>query len=75
MGRAALVAIYAWWNVLSVAASASGNTGYDDYSIERFGLVVLQLRDTVWGAVVFDSPLMGSRFLEGLEDDEVCATF
>ena len=69
------MALHAWRLFLSLAASASGNTGYVELSVKRVGLVVLPLRHQFWSAVVFDAAVMGSRCLEGLENHEIRTTF
>ena len=75
VGRATLVALHAWRLFLSLAASASGNTGHVDSSVERVRLVVLPLRHQFWGAVVCDAAVMGPCCLEGLENHEIHTTF
>jgi len=69
------VVIHARGIVLSLAAWTRRTPTLHDYSVERVGRVVLQLRDTVWSAIVFDSAVMGSRCLEGLENHEIHTTF
>jgi len=67
------VAVHAWRIVLSLAASASGNSGHADFSTQRVRLVVLPLRNQFWGARVFDVAVMGSGCLEAMENHKVQA--
>jgi hypothetical protein len=63
------VAFNAWRVILSLAKHANRNTCYGVDFIERGGLTILSLRNQVWSVGGFDSPVVGYRFLESLEDE------